>query len=150
MNKLICPECGYWGHDENNCWRNCSDFNDWSHSKKDCPTFKKQKNSARRKRIKLRKQADARDKDAANFKLDLPDKFDNDDPLTASIDDSTVTVVSLKTNDKEKTNSGSVMRVKEFVDSYTDLEVKEVIDSIKAAKDTDNSAQGLIYKNTDF
>ena len=44
---------------------------------------------------------------------------------------------------KVGTTDGSVMRVKKIVNSYTDTEGKEAIDFIKAAKKTDNGAQGL-------
>ena len=40
--------------------------------------------------------------------------------------------------------------MREFTDGYTDLEVGNVIEFIKTAKETDNHVQGLVSKNTDF
>ena len=37
-----------------------------------------------------------------------------------------------------------------FTDSFTDLEVGNIIDKIKAAKEGDNDTQGLVSKNMDF
>ena len=51
---------------------------------------------------------------------------------------------------EEEHTSGSVKRLKEFVNSISDLEIKTAIDMIKNAKETDNHAQGLISRNTDF
>ena len=42
------------------------------------------------------------------------------------------------------------MRVKNYVDNYSDTEVKEAINFIKAAKETENSTQGLLSKTADF
>ena len=42
------------------------------------------------------------------------------------------------------------MRVKEVVDGVSDEDIKTAIEMIKNAKETDNSAQGLILSNTDF
>ena len=42
------------------------------------------------------------------------------------------------------------MRVKEVVGSATNEDIKSAIEMIKTARETDNSAQGLISRNTDF
>ena len=42
------------------------------------------------------------------------------------------------------------MRVKEVVDGVSDEDIKSAMEMIKNAKETDNSAQGLISSNTDF
>ena len=107
-----------------------------------------------------------------NFNLELPDGYDDseDNHWTASLNDSRETVVefpgednhwtasnrfepvevSQEDRDKEEHTSGSVKRLKEFVNSVSDLEIKTAIDMIKNAKETDNHAQGLISRNTDF
>ena len=58
--------------------------------------------------------------------------------------------VSQEDRDKEEHTSGSVKRLKEFVNSISDLEIKTAIDMIRNAKETDNHAQGLISRNIDF
>ena len=41
-------------------------------------------------------------------------------------------------------------KVKNYVNNYSDTEVKEAIDFIKAAKETKNSTQGLLSKTVYF
>ena len=50
----------------------------------------------------------------------------------------------------EEEASEAVMRVKEVVDGVTDDDIKSAMEMIRNAKETDNSAQGLISSNTDF
>ena len=119
------------------------------------------------------KQRNIRNRAAeTNFNLELPDGYDDseDNHWTASLNDSRETVVefpgednhwtasnrfepvevSQEDRDEEEHTSGSVKRLKEFVNSISDLEIKTAIDMIKNAKETDNHAQGLTSKNTDF
>ena len=51
---------------------------------------------------------------------------------------------------EEEEASDTVMRVKEVVDGVSDEDIKSAMEMIKNAKETDNSAQGLIYSNKDF
>ena len=51
---------------------------------------------------------------------------------------------------EEEEASEEVMRVKEVVGSATNEDIKSAIEMIKTARETDNSAQGLISRNTDF
>ena len=51
---------------------------------------------------------------------------------------------------EEEEASETVMRVKEVVDGVSDEDIKSAMEMIKNAKETDNSAQGLISSNTDF
>ena len=119
------------------------------------------------------KQRNIRNRTAeTNFNLELPDGYDDseDNHWTASLNYSRETVaefpgednpwtasnrlepveVSQEDRDEEEHTSGSVKKMKEFVNNISDLEVKTAIDMIKNAKETDSHTQGLIYKNTDF
>ena len=51
---------------------------------------------------------------------------------------------------EEEEASEDLMRVKEVVGSATNEDIKYAIEMIKTARETDNSAQGLISRNTDF
>ena len=51
---------------------------------------------------------------------------------------------------EEEEASEEVMRVKEVVDGVTDDDIKSAMEMIRNARETDNSAQGLISRNTDF
>ena len=51
---------------------------------------------------------------------------------------------------EEEEASDTVRRVNEAVDGVSDEDIKSVMEMIKNAKETDNSAQGLISSNTDF
>ena len=51
---------------------------------------------------------------------------------------------------EEEDASDTVMKVKEFVNSVSDEDIKTAIDMIRNAKETDNNAQGLISNSTDF
>ena len=53
------------------------------------------------------------------------------------------------TTDQEEA-SDEVRRVKEVVDGVSDEDIKSAMEMIKTARETDNSAQGLISSNTDF
>ena len=91
------------------------------------------------------------------FNLELPD---NEDGLDSnywidSLNDGETVVESLDREDTEEDSeeeeaSEEVMRVKEVVDGATDDDIKSAIEMIKNARETDNSAQGLISRNTDF
>ena len=83
-----------------------------------------------------------------NFQLDLPDDFDED----TSDDDSIVTVVSPKDRIEEKHDDNNTYingSVKKLLD-YPDLEVINIVKNIKAAKETENTVQGLVSNETDF
>ena len=80
--------------------------------------------------------------------MTLPDGFDTD----SSDDNSVVTVVSPGDRVKEKQEGNNTYingSVKKMID-YPDLEVKNIVKNIKADKETENTAQGLVSKNTDF
>ena len=51
---------------------------------------------------------------------------------------------------EEENASDTVMKVKEYVNSISDEDIKTAIDMIQNAKETDNNAQGLISNSTDF
>merc|ERR1712055_622303 len=51
---------------------------------------------------------------------------------------------------EEKHPSGSVMKVKEYVNNISDEDIKTAFDMIQNAKETDNNAEGLISNSTDF
>ena len=75
--------------------------------------------------------------------------------IDSLINDGETVVESLDREDiqedsKEEEASDEVMRVKEVVDGATDDDIKSAIEMIKNARETDNSAQGLISRNTDF
>ena len=105
-----------------------------------------------------------------NFKLTLPDDEDSEgNHWIDSLNDSRETVAELPGEDnhwttsnrmkpaegsqgdsKEEDASDTVMKVKEYVNSVSDEDIKTAIDMIKNAKETDNNAQGLISNSTDF
>ena len=106
-----------------------------------------------------------------NFNLELPDEYDDseDNHWIESLNDSRETVAELPGEDnhwtasnrmepvegsqedsEEEHTSGSVKRMKEFINNISDEEIKTAIDMITNAKETDNHAQGLISNNTDF
>ena len=58
--------------------------------------------------------------------------------------------MSQEDSDEEEHTSGSVKRMKEFVNNISDEEIKTAIDMIRNAEETYNHAQGLISNNTDF
>ena len=63
-----------------------------------------------------------------------------------------MTVVSPKDRAKEQQDDNNTYisgSVKKMID-YPDLEVKNIVKNIKAAKETENTVQGLVSKNTDF
>ena len=127
-----------------------------------CPTTKqvaidkiekiKAKKAKIKAKAKARKAAKNAQKTEPNFDLNLPDDFDD-----SSDDGSVVTVVSPEDRVKEKQDrpkeqddntyiNGSVKKML----NYPDLEVKNIIENIKAAKDTENTVQGYVSKNTNF
>ena len=95
----------------------------------------------------------ANKKEEANFNLDIPDGFQD-----SSDDDSVVTLVSPedrvkekqdRPKDKQDDNTYINGSVKKMI-NYPDLEVKNIIENIKTAKDTENTVQGYVSKNTNF
>ena len=63
-----------------------------------------------------------------------------------------MTVVSPKDRVEEKHDDDNTYingSVKKMID-YPDLEVKNIVKNIKAAKETENTVQGLVSKNTNF
>ena len=56
----------------------------------------------------------------------------------------------IQEDSEEEEASEEVMRVKEVVDGVTDDDIKSAMEMIRNARETDNSAQGLISRNTDF
>ena len=56
----------------------------------------------------------------------------------------------LQEDSEEEEASEAVMRVKEMVDGVTDEDIKSAMEMIRNARETDNSEQGLIYRNIDF
>ena len=49
---------------------------------------------------------------------------------------------------EEENASDTVMKVREYVNSISDEDIKTAIDMIRNAKETDNNAQGLISNST--
>ena len=99
---------------------------------------------------KLKRKAEAKKIQEATG--DFLDDFEDD--FEDSSDDSDSPRVGARRvrvdHEDNRCRSGSVRKVREFTDGYTDLEVGNVIEFVKAAKAADNHVQGLVSKKTDF
>ena len=93
-----------------------------------------------------------------HFDLNLPGDEDDSDSnywIDSLSNDGETVVWSSDREDpqedsEEEEASEAVMRVKGMVDGVTDEDIKSAMEMIRNARETDNSAQGLIYRNTDF
>ena len=70
--------------------------------------------------------------------------------VDGSSDSSSVTVVSPEDRPKEQDDNTYINGSVKKMLNYPDLEIQNIIENIKAAKDTENTVQGYVSKNTNF
>ena len=120
--------------------------------------IKREKARKRKRKAALNKRKLRRKLNNPQFDLELPEDEDGSDSnywIDSLINGGEVVVESpdredIQEDSEEEEASDEVMRVKEVVDGATDDDIKSAIEMIKNARETDNSAQGLISRNTDF
>ena len=114
---------------------------------------------ARKRKLRsvLKKRNLKKKSNEPQFDLKLPGDEDDSDSnywIDSLSNDGETVVGSLDREDTQEDSkdeaSEEVMRVKEVVGSATNEDIISAIGMIKTARETDNSAQGLISRNTDF
>ena len=153
--KLNCTNCGRAGHLTSNCWGKCPTCDQLGHRQKSCRLTEQERRKierARKRKLKaVLKQRNLRRKaNEPNFKLTLPDDDDSEgNHWIDSLNDSRETVAELPGEDshwttsnrmepvegsqgdsEEEDASDRVMKVKEYINSISDEDIKTAIDMI--------------------
>ena len=164
-NKTYCTSCGKAGHLNINCWGTCPACNQLGHRPRSCELSVQERRRierARKRKLRavLKKRNLKKKSNEPQFDLKLPGDEDDSDSnyWIDSLSNDGETVVGSSEGEREDPQEDSdeeeaseaVMRVKEVIDGVTDDDIKSAMEMIRNAKETDNSAQGLISSNTDF
>ena len=164
-NKTNCTACGKAGHLNINCWGTCPACNQLGHRPRSCQLSVHERRKierARKRKLRsvLKKRNLKKKSNEPQFDLKLPGDEDDSDSnyWIDSLSNDGETVVGslqgdrgdLQEDSEEEEASEAVMRVKEMVDGVMDEDIKSAMEMIRNARETDNSAQGLISRNTDF
>ena len=119
--------------------------------------IKREKNRKRKLEAALHKRKLKRKLNKPQFKLNLPDEEDdsNSNYWTDSLSDGETVIGAqdkedIQEDSEEEEASEEVMRVKEVIGDVTNQDIISAIGKIKTARETDNSAQGLISRSTNF
>ena len=160
-NKSNCTSCGKAGHLNIRCWGTCPACNQSGHRPRSCELSVQEKRRverARKRKLRavLKKRNLRKKSNEPQFDLNLPGDEDDSDSnyWIDSLSNDGETVVGFSEGEREDSEeeetSKTVMRVKEVVDGVSDDDIKSAMEMVRNAKETDNSAQGLISSTTDF
>ena len=155
-----CTYCGQQGHSEYNCWGICPACEKIGHRPGTCqlsPDQIRSRENKRKRKLRLvhKKRRLKRKLDKNQPELNLPEDESNSKFWADSLSDGETVIDMNNTEDStdessEDETSEEVKTVKEVMGDASVNDIISAIEKIKIAKENDNSAQGLVSKNTDF
>ena len=153
--KENCTTCGQEGHLTNNCWGRCPAYQETGHRPGECILSQNEiirKENRRKRNLRLkRKRKLKRRIDKPQIAINLPDEEEvsNSNFGEDSLSDEGTVIDTHDTEDssgdsEEDEASEEVKRVREVIGDLSDKDIISAIEKIRIARETDNSAQGLI------